>query len=130
MAITTELGEQKIRIQSVDFLRGAIMIIMAIDHVRVYTGIPAGGTAADIFFTRWITHFCAPGFTFLAGTSAFLYSRKTQNEAEVFKFLLSRGIILVLFELTIIRFFWMFNFDFASFTMTGVVWMLGWCMIL
>ena len=53
------------------------MVLMAIDHVRVYSGLPAGGPTAGIFFTRWITHFCAPAFMFLAGTSAFLYGRGT-----------------------------------------------------
>lgn len=118
------------RIQSVDLLRGAVMIIMAIDHVRVYSGIPAGGATADVFFTRWITHYCAPTFVFFAGTSAFLYFQKTGDKGTVAKFLLTRGLLLVLLEMTVIRFFWMFNFDYATFTFTGVIWMLGWCMVL
>ncbi|AYB31835.1 DUF1624 domain-containing protein [Chryseolinea soli] len=118
------------RIQSVDFLRGAVMIIMAIDHVRVYSGIPAGGPTADVFFTRWITHYCAPTFVFFAGTSAFLYFQKTGDKGAVAKFLLTRGLLLVFLEMTVIRFFWMFNFDYATFTFTGVIWMLGWCMVL
>ena len=118
------------RIQSVDFLRGAVMIIMAIDHVRVYSGLPAGGPTAGIFFTRWITHYCAPAFVFFAGTSAFLYFSKTGNKSEVARFLVTRGLLLVLLELTVIRFFWMFNFDFANFTFSGVIWALGWCMVL
>jgi len=64
------------RLTSVDLIRGAVMILMAIDHVRVFSGLPAGGPTAGIFFTRWITHFCAPAFIFLAGTSALLYGRK------------------------------------------------------
>jgi uncharacterized membrane protein len=59
------------RIGSLDLVRGAIMVLMAIDHVRVYSGVPAGGPSPGIFFTRWITHFCAPGFVFFAGTAAF-----------------------------------------------------------
>ncbi|SHH52339.1 Uncharacterized membrane protein [Chryseolinea serpens] len=118
------------RIQSVDLLRGAVMIIMAIDHVRVYSGIPAGGPTADVFFTRWITHYCAPTFVFFAGTSAFLYFQKTGDKGPVARFLLTRGLLLVLLEMTVIRFFWMFNFDYATFTFTGVIWMLGWCMVL
>ena len=55
------------RIRAIDVLRGAIMVLMAIDHVRVYSGQPAGGPEPGIFFTRWVTHFCAPGFVFLAG---------------------------------------------------------------
>ncbi len=117
------------RIQSVDFLRGIVMIIMAIDHVRVYSGMPAGGPTAGIFFTRWITHYCAPAFVFFAGTSAFLYFQKTKNTGDVIKFLITRGLLLVFLELTVVRFFWMFNLNFASFTFTGVIWTLGWCLV-
>ena len=59
------------RVASIDLIRDAVMILMAIDHVRVYSGLPAGGPTAGIFFTRWVTHFVAPAFIFLAGTSAF-----------------------------------------------------------
>jgi hypothetical protein len=64
------------RIVSLDIARGIIMVLMAIDHVRVYAGVPAGGPTFGVFFTRWVTHFAAPGFAFLAGTGAFLYGRK------------------------------------------------------
>ena len=60
------------RVTSVDVVRGVVMVLMAIDHVRVYSGVPAGGPTAGVFFTRWVTHFCAPVFVFLAGTSAYL----------------------------------------------------------
>jgi hypothetical protein len=60
------------RLSSIDVMRGVVMVLMAIDHVRVYSGVPAGGPTPGIFFTRWVTHFCAPAFVFLAGTSAFL----------------------------------------------------------
>ena len=106
------------------------MIIMAIDHVRVYSGIPAGGLTMGIFFTRWITHYCAPSFAFFAGTSAFLYYNKTGDRKGLINFLVTRGLLLAIFELTIVRFFWTFNFDYAAFTITGVLWMLGWCMVL
>lgn len=118
------------RISSIDILRGAIMILMAIDHVRVYSGQPAGGATAGIFFTRWITHFCAPGFVFFAGTSAFLYGRKINKPAQLSSFLLTRGLILVVLELTVIRFCWMFNFNYADFTLAGIIWMIGCCMVL
>ena len=98
------------RIASVDLIRGAVMVLMAIDHVRVYSGLPAGGPTPGIFFTRWITHFCAPAFIFLAGTSAFLYGRR---HADLSRFLLVRGLWLVLLELTVIRVAWTFNFDFS-----------------
>src|SRR5690242_21723276 len=64
------------RIASLDLVRGIAMVLMAIDHVRVYSGLPAGGPTPGIFFTRWITHFVAPAFVFLAGTSAWLYGRR------------------------------------------------------
>ena len=118
------------RIQAVDILRGAIMVLMAIDHVRVYSGIPAGGPTPGIFFTRWVTHFSAPGFAFFAGTSAFLYYSKIGDAAKLARFLLTRGILLVFLELTVIRFFWTFNLDFSNFMLAGVIWMLGWCMII
>jgi uncharacterized membrane protein len=60
------------RVTSIDVVRGVVMVLMAIDHVRVYSGVPAGGPTAGVFFTRWVTHFCAPVFVFLAGTSAYL----------------------------------------------------------
>ena len=118
------------RIRSVDILRGVIMILMAIDHVRVYAGVPAGGPEPAVFFTRWVTHFCAPGFVFLTGVSAFLYGQKVNNKNALSFFLLTRGLLLVLLELTVIRFFWTFNFDYATFTLAGVIWMIGWCMII
>jgi uncharacterized membrane protein len=90
------------RIRSIDIARGAVMVLMAIDHVRVYSGLPAGGPELGIFVTRWVTHFCAPAFVFFAGTSAFLYGR-TRSTREVAVFLLTRGAWLILLELTVIR---------------------------
>jgi uncharacterized membrane protein len=115
------------RIASIDLIRGAVMVLMAIDHVRVYSGLPAGGPTPGIFFTRWITHFCAPAFIFLAGTSIFLYARK---HADVSRYLLIRGFWLILLELTFLRVAWTFNFDFRHYEMAGVIWVIGVCMIL
>lgn len=106
------------------------MVLMAIDHVRVYSGLPAGGPTAGIFFTRWITHFCAPAFCFLAGTSAYLYGQKLGDRSKLATFLLQRGLLLVALELTLIRFTWTFNVAYRQFTLAGVIWMLGWCMVL
>lgn len=116
------------RVQSVDYIRGLVMVLMAIDHVRVYSGIPAWSAEPAVFFTRWITHYCAPAFAFFAGTSAFLYGLKT-SKLELSWFLLSRGIILIILELTLIRFLWAFNVS-SDFILAGVIWMLGCCMIL
>jgi uncharacterized membrane protein len=115
---------------SLDVMRGLVMVLMAIDHVRVYSGVPAGGRTLGIFFTRWITHFCAPAFVFFAGTSAFLLGRKLGNKRTLARYLVTRGFILVVLELTVIRFSWTFNFDYAHWVLAGVIWMLGWCMIL
>src|SRR5918996_1815447 len=92
----TSRGERiAARIVSLDFLRGVVMILMAIDHVRVYSGVPAGGPSPGIFFTRWITHFVAPAFAFFAGTSAFLHGRKLGKKSSLAFFLVTRGMFLV-----------------------------------
>ena len=103
------------------------MVLMAIDHVRVYSGVPAGGPAPAVFFTRWITHFCAPAFIFLAGTSILFYARKHD---DVSKYLLIRGVWLIFLEFTVLRLAWTFNFDFRHYEMAGVIWVIGICMIL
>ena len=105
------------------------MILMAIDHVRVYSGVPAGGPTPGVFFTRWITNFVAPAFVFLAGTSAWLYGRKLSDRWTLSKFLISRGLWLIFLELTFLRVAWTFNFDFQHYLLAGVIWMLGWSMI-
>jgi uncharacterized membrane protein len=117
------------RISSIDLLRGMVMVLMAIDHVRVYSGIPPGGPDYGIFFTRWVTNFCAPAFVFLAGTGIFLYAGSGRTRGELVRYLVVRGLSLVLLELTFIRFCWTFNFDYAKFTLAGIIWMLGWCMV-
>jgi uncharacterized membrane protein len=121
------LDQKDSRLPSIDLIRGAVMILMAIDHVRVFAGVPAGGPTVGIFFTRWVTHFCAPAFIFLAGTSAFFYGRRHQ---DLSRFLLIRGVWLIFLELTILRFAWTFNFDYAHYEMAGVIWVIGWSIIL
>jgi uncharacterized membrane protein len=117
------------RIDSVDVIRGVVMILMAIDHVRVYSGVPAGGPTPGVFFTRWVTHFCAPAFVFLAGTSALLVGRKLGDAKALARFLVTRGLLLVALELTVLHVAWTFAFDFTQ-LLAGVIWMLGWCMVL
>jgi uncharacterized membrane protein len=117
------------RVASVDIIRGAVMVLMALDHVRVYSGLPAGGPTVGIFFTRWVTHFCAPAFVFLAGTSAFLASRKMQDRAQLSRFLATRGAILVVLELTVVRLAWTFNLEVTA-LLAGVIWVIGWSMLL
>ena len=118
------------RVAAIDVVRGMAMILMAIDHVRVYSGLPAGGPTPGIFLTRWITHFVAPTFIFLAGTSAFLHGRKLSGTPALARFLLTRGLWLVLLELTVLRVAWTFNFDFSHYLLAGVIWVIGWSMVL
>jgi uncharacterized membrane protein len=118
------------RIHSIDVTRGVVMVLMAIDHVRVYAGVPPGGPRPGVFFTRWITNFVAPAFAFLSGTSAYLLGQRLGNRRALSQYLVTRGLILVLLELTVIRVAWTFNFDFGHYLLAGVIWMLGWCMVL
>jgi len=129
-AVRTSATPVGSRIAALDVMRGLAMVLMAIDHVRVYSGVPAGGPTAGVFFTRWVTHVCAPAFVFLAGTSAFLYGRKQTGGDGLARYLVTRGVVLVLLELTVIRIAWTFNVDFAHYVLAGVIWMLGLCMVL
>jgi uncharacterized membrane protein len=126
----TLLTAPRERLVSLDLVRGVVMILMAIDHVRVYSGLPAGGPTPGIFFTRWVTHFAAPAFVFLAGTGAYLHGAKLKDKGALSRFLLTRGIWLIFLELTVLRVAWTFNFDFAHYLLAGVIWMIGWCMII
>ncbi|TAG30682.1 MAG: DUF1624 domain-containing protein [Sphingobacteriia bacterium] len=125
----------KPRIQSIDLLKGLVMVIMAIDHVRDYFHYSAfmfdptdpTQTTLPIFFTRFITHFCAPAFSFLAGLSAFMIGkRKSINELS--SFLLKRGLWLVFVEIIIVNFGWKFDFNF-TYTNLATIWQLGISMI-
>jgi uncharacterized membrane protein len=116
------------RVRSIDIVRGAVMVLMAIDHVRVYAGVPAGGPDPAVFFTRWVTHFCAPAFVFLAGTSVFLQGRKVERGALARRLLL-RGLWIILLELTVVRVAWGFNLHFERYLLAGVLWVIGWSMI-
>lgn len=116
---------------SVDVLRGLVMVVMAIDHTRdFFTNVPfqpenMALTWPALFFTRWITHFCAPLFFFLAGTGAFLYRNRTGSIGKVSRFLWTRGLWLIVLEWTVIEFAW----TFVPWTFGGVIWSLGCSMI-
>jgi uncharacterized membrane protein len=116
------------RVRSLDIVRGLVMVLMAIDHVRVFAAVPAGGAVPALFFTRWITHFCAPGFVFFAGASAWLHRATLPGLPALSRFLLIRGLWLVVLELTVMRFAWTFNFDVMNYNLAGVLWMIGWSM--
>jgi len=119
------------RIASIDMLRGLVMIVMALDHTRdffhagAFVNDPADlrTTTVALFFTRWVTHFCAPIFILLAGLAAFLQSQKKTKKA-LSLFLLKRGAWLILLEITIINFGWYFNPQF-NFINLQVMWALG-----
>ncbi len=124
------------RLESVDLVRGVVMILMALDHVRDFWSnrllmdpTDLNTTTAAIFLTRWVTHYCAPTFIFLAGTSAFLAGTRGKSTSALSWFLFTRGLWLAIFEVTINRALWMFNFDLQHHG-AGVFWAIGWAMVL
>lgn len=125
------------RVNAVDLLRGVVMVIMLLDHTRDFIHRDALNfdpsditkTNTLLYFTRWITHFCAPIFVFLAGTGAFLQTARGKSKAELSKFLLTRGLWLILLELTVIRVIVWFNFDYHFAMMLQVIWAIGISMI-
>lgn len=120
-------AEGRARIVSIDVLRGLVIALMALDHTRDFFGTgefnPRDVTEPALFLTRWITHLCAPTFIFLAGLSAFLYGRG-RNTGEVSRFLVTRGLFLMLIDVTLIKFGWRFDFDLFRLG-AGVVFVIG-----
>ena len=123
------------RVLSIDLLRGLIMIIMALDHVRdyfhadafLYDPLDLEKTSAALFFTRWITHYCAPTFMLLAGVSAFITGQK-KTKKDLSLFLIKRGLWLIFLEMIVVNFGWSFNIQFPNFLFI-VIWALGLSMI-
>ena len=123
------------RIVSIDFVRGLVMILMTLDHVRDYfhdqafefDPLDMSRTYPMLYFTRWITHFCAPVFVFLSGTSAFLHGLN-KTPGQLSRFLFTRGLWLIFAELTIIGFGWFFDITFHL-QLFGVIWAIGFSMI-
>jgi uncharacterized membrane protein len=131
----TTITSQKIpRISSIDILRGTVMLLMALDHVRDYFSnvrfdpTDLTQTTATLFLTRWVTHFCAPVFVFLAGMGAYLSIARGKSIASVSRFLWTRGLVLVALEFTVVRFAWLFNFS-TNIIFVQVIWVLGVSMI-
>ena len=127
------------RIDSIDLLRGIVMVIMMLDHVRDFVHSSAvhgidptdlATTTPALFFTRWITHYCAPVFVFLAGTGAYLQLARGKSKRELSKFLLTRGLWLIVLELTLVRFGVFLSPDYRFFGFLQVIWVIGISMII
>jgi uncharacterized membrane protein len=125
------------RVDSIDLLRGIVMVIMMLDHTRDFVHNAAqqfdptdlSRTNLALFLTRWITHFCAPVFVFLAGTGAYLQLVRGKSKSELSRFLLTRGLWLIVLELTLVRFGLYFSFDYRMFGFLQVIWVIGVSMI-
>lgn len=130
-----EITRTSRRIESIDLVRGIIIILMALDHTRDYfhqysylhDPTDLTHTSAPIFFTRWITHFCAPGFMFLSGISAYLYQTK-KGKGALTTFLLTRGLWLLFVELFYVSLMWTFNPSYSAFFLQAI-WGFGASMI-
>lgn len=125
------------RISSVDLLRGLVMVIMLLDHTRefvhadafVFSPTDLSKTNVALFFTRWITHLCAPTFVFLAGTSIYLQRLRGKSQSELARFLVTRGLWLIVLEFTVVRLAVFFNLDYSFFGVAEVIWVFGVSMI-
>lgn len=123
------------RLNSVDFVRGAVMAFMALDHVRDFLTnarfMPEdlSRTTASLFLTRWVTHFCAPVFMFLAGVGIGLARQRGKTPGQLSRFLVTRGLWLILLEFTVVRIGWDFNFQYNDGLLFIVLWALGVSMI-
>jgi uncharacterized membrane protein len=137
MPTSTPVARPGHRVESIDALRGLVMVIMALDHVRdfVHRGAMSGSptdlatTTPALFFTRWVTHFCAPSFMLTAGLGAYLWWRRGRTRRELSVFLLTRGAWLVVLEVTIMRLAYNFNLSLDYPVFLIVLWVLGLCMI-
>src|SRR5436305_10380852 len=126
------------RVRSVDALRGAVMILMALDHIRdfIHRGAMSfsptdlARTTPALFFTRWVTHFCAPVFMFAAGAGAFLWWQRNHSKGQLSRFLWTRGLWLILLEVTLMQVAYYFHLPFRDPVLLLVLWALGACMIM
>ncbi len=122
------------RVDSVDVLRGLVMIVMALDHARDFFSnarfdpLDLARTTPALYFTRWITHFCAPVFVFLAGTGARLSLSRGRSPRTLSHFLWTRGLWLVVVEVTLVSFGWSFDPGFHTIVLQ-VIWAIGWSMV-
>jgi uncharacterized membrane protein len=137
MITTTAAPAVRSRLGSIDLLRGLVMIVMVLDHTRDYvhvTGLAGdptnlATTTAMLFMTRWITHYCAPIFVFLAGVGAYLQHSRGMSTRALSRFLVTRGLWLIVLEATVIRVSNWFNLDYSYLATLQVIWALGVSMI-
>ncbi|MBN8605989.1 MAG: DUF1624 domain-containing protein [Caulobacterales bacterium] len=138
VSTATPAQAARTRIAQIDMLRGLVIVLMALDHVRDYflggPGMAGIGNLLDpttttpaLYATRWITHLCAPTFVFLSGVSAYLQFANGKATSNLSRFLFTRGLWLILLEITVLSFGWSFGFPYAFFLQ--VIWAIGWCML-
>jgi uncharacterized membrane protein len=138
MYVMEDTPKRSGRIDSVDLLRGIVMVAMMLDHTRdfVHNALfqfdPTDPTRTNValFFTRWITHFCAPVFVFLAGTGSYLQFLRGKSKGDLSKFLVTRGLWLIVLEVTLVRFGVFFNWDIRFLGFLQVIWVIGVSMII
>src|SRR5258705_12859437 len=125
------------RLDSIDLVRGIVMVIMVLDHTRDFVHGPAlrydptdlARTSFAIFMTRWVTHFCAPVFVFLAGVSGYLQTMRGKTTPDLSRFLLTRGIWLIAVEIVVLHVLVWFSLDFSFVGPLQVIWAIGWSMV-
>lgn len=133
MSTTPSLATEQ-RLRSIDALRGLVILLMALDHTRDFWGITnfatedPNRTTVGWFFTRWITHFCAPVFIFLTGLSAYLYGAKGRTKRAMSHYLVTRGLWLIFLEVTMVNLSW--RFAIGDFVFLQVIWAIGASMVL
>lgn len=131
--VTTDRQSIVGRLDSIDMARGLIMFLMALDHVRIFfsnaqfSAVDPEKTNLLLFLMRWVTHYCAPGFFVIAGIAIFIYLSRVEDKTAVARFLVVRGLWLIVLELTVIGFAWSFN---PGWSWLGVIWSLGWSFLI
>ena len=136
--LTSPVDPARRRVDSIDLLRGIVMVIMMLDHTRDFVHNAAlafdptdlSRTNVALFLTRWITHYCAPVFVFLAGTGAYLQCARGKSKKQLSWFLITRGLWLIVLEMTVVQIGVTFKPDYHFLGFFQVIWVIGVSMIL